>query len=87
MNFRACFANHLGACHLGESHRTCYLLDFIFILLRVFGLYDFLFGFFLAVRGSSFVVMFEFGVGFDIIFDDFDESFLEERVVVFDPGG
>ena len=53
----------------------------------MFGLYDFLFGFFLAVRGSSFVVMFEFGVGFDIIFDNFDESFLEERVVVFDPGG
>lgn len=48
--------------------------------------YELLF-FWIAFRGSILIIVSQFGVVFDILFDNFSEALLEEWVVFFDPSG
>lgn len=82
MHSWAIFMNHFRA----GGFRTGCLLYFFFFLLRGFKFSYLFFRFLLTVWRSRFVVMFEFGICFDIFFDDFDQTFFEERVVVLNPG-
>ncbi len=40
-----------------------------------------------ALGSASLIILEEFGIVFDMVFDEFDESLFEQGVVVLNPGG
>ena len=80
MSISLCFL--FGRIHLDFGTRPFPWLIFRFLLF-----FHKLIFFWIAFRGSVLIVVSQFGVVFDILFDNFGEALLEEWVVFFDPSG